>query len=171
MARVSQQSNTPGNNMDDEPWYRQFWPWFLIALPGSVVVAGLVTVYIASRHADDLVVDNYYKDGLAINRQIEKRSTAEKLGIDIRLLLLDQRVQARISGATASAVDLQFSHPLEADRDFSVTLQRTAPELYDAMLPAAVDINWHWRIDSMENSWRLDGTLREANFLNREPTT
>ncbi len=26
------------------PWYKQFWPWFLIALPASVVVASLITV-------------------------------------------------------------------------------------------------------------------------------
>ena len=42
---------------DTQPWYRQFWPWFLISLPASVVVAGLSTLYIANRHADDLVVD------------------------------------------------------------------------------------------------------------------
>ena len=58
------------------PWYRQFWPWFLILLPASVVVAGLTTLYIANRHADDLVVDDYYKDGLAINRQLEKKQRA-----------------------------------------------------------------------------------------------
>ena len=27
--------------MESIPWYRQFWPWFLIALPATVVVAGL----------------------------------------------------------------------------------------------------------------------------------
>ena len=52
---------------DTLPWYRQFWPWFLICLPGSVVVAALTTMYIAHKGADDLVVDEYYKEGLAIN--------------------------------------------------------------------------------------------------------
>ncbi|MDX2349593.1 MAG: FixH family protein, partial [Porticoccus sp.] len=45
--------------MDTKPWYRQFWPWFLMALPGSVVIAGLTTVYIAFNGADTLVNDNY----------------------------------------------------------------------------------------------------------------
>ena len=35
---------------DTVPWYQQFWPWFLILLPASVVVAGLTTLVIANRH-------------------------------------------------------------------------------------------------------------------------
>ncbi len=65
---------------DTQPWYRQFWPWFLILLPASVVVASLYTVYIANRGADDLVVDEYYKDGLAINRQLEKEQRSLATG-------------------------------------------------------------------------------------------
>lgn len=65
---------------DTQPWYRQFWPWFLILLPASVVVASLYTMYLASSGADDLVVDEYYKDGLAINRQLEKSNAARRWG-------------------------------------------------------------------------------------------
>ena len=46
---------------DSKPWYRHFWPWFLMALPAAVVVAGLSTAYIAHEHADDLVVDEYWR--------------------------------------------------------------------------------------------------------------
>ena len=60
--------------MDSQPWYRQFWPWFLIALPATVVVAGLTTWWIAAHKADSLVVDDYYKEGLAINRQLRKQN-------------------------------------------------------------------------------------------------
>jgi len=68
---------------DTQPWYRQFWPWFLILLPASVVVAGLTTLVLANRHADDLVVDDYYKDGLAINRKLEKQQRADQQGISV----------------------------------------------------------------------------------------
>ncbi len=36
-------------------WYKQFWPWFLIALPSAVVLAALITVYIASSNPDTLI--------------------------------------------------------------------------------------------------------------------
>ena len=39
------------------PWYRQFWPWFIIALPASAVVASFFTLWLAISNPDQLVVD------------------------------------------------------------------------------------------------------------------
>lgn len=39
------------------PWYKQFWPWFIIALPASVVVASFFTLWLAISNPDHLVVD------------------------------------------------------------------------------------------------------------------
>ena len=45
-----------------EPWYKQFWPWFIIALPASVVVASFFTLWLAISNPDPLVVDeNEYR--------------------------------------------------------------------------------------------------------------
>ena len=44
------------------PWYKQFWPWFIIALPASVVVASFFTLWLAVSNPDPLVVDeNEYR--------------------------------------------------------------------------------------------------------------
>ena len=40
-----------------EPWYKQFWPWFIIALPASVVIASFFTLWLAISNPDYLVVD------------------------------------------------------------------------------------------------------------------
>ena len=48
--------NKPLPREDSEPWYRQFWPWFIFSLPAAVVVAGITTVVIANRGADDLAL-------------------------------------------------------------------------------------------------------------------
>jgi len=34
------------------PWYRNFWPWFIVLLLATSVVGSLVTVAIAYRHRD-----------------------------------------------------------------------------------------------------------------------
>jgi hypothetical protein len=39
------------------PWYRHFWPWFLIALLSSAVAASFVSLYFAA-HTTDVVVEH-----------------------------------------------------------------------------------------------------------------
>lgn len=58
------------HDTDTVAWYRQFWPWFLIALPGVVVIACMITIYIAVTNPDPLVDGNYYKQGLTINERL-----------------------------------------------------------------------------------------------------
>ena len=40
------------------PWYRQFWPWFIIALPASAVIASMITLWLAVSNPDPLVLKN-----------------------------------------------------------------------------------------------------------------
>ena len=37
-----------------QPWYRERWPWILMAGPATVVVAGLFTAWLAVRSDDGL---------------------------------------------------------------------------------------------------------------------
>ncbi len=167
---MPRRSPSPNRQEDTEPWYRQFWPWFLIALPGSVVIAGLSTLYIANRYSDDLVVDEYYKDGLAINRQLEKQRAAEQLGLSAQIRILDRRAQLRLTGDSyPETLSLRLSHPLEADRDFTVALTQSAPGLYDAELTALIAPNWHWIVEAGDAGWRLDGSLSTQDFIDPDP--
>jgi len=53
---------------DTKPWYKQFWPWFLISIPLLTVIAGIITLIIALKNPDYLVVEpeeyNEIKAGL-----------------------------------------------------------------------------------------------------------
>jgi len=159
-------SSLPGG--DTAPWYRQFWPWFLIALPGCVVVAALYTVHIAYRGADDLVVDDYYKNGLAINRQLEKEQRSLELGISARLDFSADHVTVHVTGPVdAASLYLRLSHPLEADRDFPVDLGRIAPGIYQAVLPAPIAPRWHWSLGPEQaDGWRLSGKIEPHDIGN-----
>jgi len=153
---------------DIHPWYRQFWPWFLIALPASVVVISMHLIYTAYNHADDLVVDEYYKVGLAINQQLDRQEKARALGIAARLMLTPGQVTVHVSdGAiTDTSLELVLSHPIESDRDFMVNLQRVGPGVYNGALPAPVAERWHWILrDGAEGAWRLDGVVGESDLL------
>jgi hypothetical protein len=153
---------------DTEPWYRQFWPWFIFLLPATVVVAGLATVYIANQGADDLVVTDYYRDGLAINRQLEKKQRSQELGISANLTFAGDKVTVQLTGPVdAGSLSLLLSHPMEADRDFPVTLGRIAPGIYQGALAGAVAPRWHWTLQLPQaDGWRLDGSVEHTDISN-----
>ena len=52
------------------PWWRYGHVWLIISGPAVVVVAGLVTAWIAVRGADPLVDENYYRSGIEINKTL-----------------------------------------------------------------------------------------------------
>lgn len=37
------------------PWYRHFWPWFMISLVGSAVIGSCVSAWLAV-HTNDVVL-------------------------------------------------------------------------------------------------------------------
>jgi hypothetical protein len=42
----------------EPPWYKQFWPWFIIALPATAVIASFITLYLAISRPDYIVVED-----------------------------------------------------------------------------------------------------------------
>lgn len=44
-------------NESHPPWYRQFWPWVIIAIPLLTVIASGVTFWLAVSNPETLVVD------------------------------------------------------------------------------------------------------------------
>lgn len=44
---------------DSKPWYRYFWPWFVIGLLASSVSASLYSVYLAMSTAEPVLTETY----------------------------------------------------------------------------------------------------------------
>ena len=149
---------------DTLPWYRQFWPWFLILLPASVVVAGLSTVYIANRHADDLVVDDYYKEGLAIHKDANSTARAKSLGIaagvdyDTGTGAVTIRLDKPPPAGTG-LVTLKVTHPTLPNRDQSVQLTPLDPASYAGRLDPLGPARWKLQLYPDDKSWRIEGRL------------
>ncbi len=146
------------------PWYRQFWPWFLFGLPGVVVVAGLTTWWIAANNADTLVAEDYYKEGLAINQELSKQRLAEQLGIGASLSYRDGHLDVSLSAtALPAALELELSHPLDANRDLDLRLAQITPGLYSAPADLAASERWLWQLEPIDTDedgrWQLLGEL------------
>ena len=75
-----------------DPWYRHRWPWLLMAGPFIVVIAGLFTAYLAATSNDGLVDDDYYKQGLSVNKLTARDQEASRLGLQAELMRKDLRL-------------------------------------------------------------------------------
>ncbi|MEA3410255.1 MAG: FixH family protein [Pseudomonadota bacterium] len=148
---------------DTRPWYRQFWPWFLIAVPASAVVMGIVTAVLAVRSADGLVVDDYYKQGLAINRTLARDKKARALGMTaiVRFAFDSSQIDIQLAQAgepaMETALELQLLHPTIDDRDYTTRLVASEPGTFSGKIPDLATGEWYVLIESEARSWRLFG--------------
>jgi hypothetical protein len=143
------------------PWYREPWPWILIAGPAIVVVAGFYTLYLAVVGADPLVVDNYYKEGLAINRVLARDHLALRRGYRAVVMLNEQRtlVRVQLTGPDLPAeLRLHFIHPTKSDLDRQIAAQQIQPGLYEASVQLAAAGRWDIELADSQQQWRLTGT-------------
>lgn len=60
------------------PWWRYPHVWLVIAGPALVVVAALVTAWIAVRHPDPVLAEDYYRRGIEINKTLAAEQKAGK---------------------------------------------------------------------------------------------
>ena len=123
---------TPAENA---PWYRHPWPWLLISGPAIVVVAGVVTAVIAHRSDDGMVVDDYYKRGLLVNKQIAEMPPAPAPIVVTATVDVDGvlRVVARGPDDEDEALVANLLHPATGTRE-QVTLKRDAQGHFGAKL-------------------------------------
>ncbi len=146
------------------PWYRQFWPWFLIALPATAVVAGISTLVIATHEPDGVVVDDYYKQGLAINQDLDRDHKAAQLALRAHVQIHGDGVLAiALQGESIdrlAALHVSLLHPTKAGRDQIAVAQRAADGSFQTKLHALDPANWHLMIEPMDKSWRLHGRLQ-----------
>jgi hypothetical protein len=142
------------------PWYREPWPWILIALPLSAVIAGIATLLIAIEHEDGLVAEDYYKQGLAINRVLERESRAAALGLRAQAMISGERIRIGLSAAGANlpgSIVVRFIHPTRAGEDRSIVLRAIANGWYEGVMPAMASGRWRVQAEDDQGIWRLTG--------------
>ena len=53
-----------------KPWYREFWPWFLMAGPFLAVIGCAITIYLAyTQFGNQPIQEGVVKRGLVIEHQ------------------------------------------------------------------------------------------------------
>ena len=142
------------------PWYRHRWPWLLMLGPVAVLVAGFITMWISFTGADALVVDDYYKQGKAINQDLRRDRVAAERGLSaaLRYDAAGGRLLGQIKGLSeAVPLTVLLVHPTVPQKDIRVSVVPAANGEF--VLPLAMLERAHWQvqIEDGERQWRLHG--------------
>ena len=138
-----------------KPWYREAWPWLLMAGPAAVLVAGAVTTWIAFASADGLVAEDYYKQGMAINRRLAREDAAQQRGIAATVRLQAGSVRVELRGAAPEALFVHLAHATRAGHDVRLRLTPGADGVYAAELPPLPAGRWRAAIEDARGAWRI----------------
>lgn len=146
-----------------QAWYRELWPWLLMAGPAIVIVAGIYTAWLAVKSSDGLVTEDYYKQGLAAGETLERSKRAAELGITAGLRLTGDNVRIRLgsrAGAMAMppVLHLTLSHPTRAGID-QKSLLKPANGEYVGELNLPASGHWLVLIEDEARTWRLLGSV------------
>lgn len=149
-------------NMTDnkKSWFKQFWPWFLIGLP-MVAVVGSINLFItAVEHKPDMVVDDYYSKGKAINNDFALLKEAKKQNISATITQNDKEYLIDLQGVTdKSSISFALHHATLAKRDITKMLTADASGIFHFESEKDLTGKWKLRIEPFDKSWRLQKTV------------
>ena len=154
------------NPQPTHPWYKEFWPWMILGVLASSVIAGTTFLVLSITSYDGMVEDNYYKTGLAINQVIAQDHRATELGMAaaVRVDDLTGDVNVNLAGeARPERLRLTLIFPTRDDRDQQLTLERVRDNHYVGQAPRQLEYRWYLQLapDVQAPEWRLRG---EATF-------
>ncbi len=159
----------------ERPWYRQFWPWFIMALPAAAVVAGFITLYLAGGEPA-MVVDDYGRIAMVTARRAERTQRATELGLSARLTFRVepgrgiQSIQVILEQAAGEGHEgkdnwpgsllLELVHPTRSELDRAV-------ELAGSLGRYAGDVErppgrYYVLLGDAGGTWRLTGELADG---------
>ena len=159
---IQSQTNKP------RPWYREKYVWLVILFPVMSIFMGVITIILAVKSYDGLVVDDYYKRGMAINEVLARDERADELGLSIRL---DWRTQANRLAVELKAdnnynfeypdtVQAKLMHATRGSMDQSVTMEHAGNGRYLTTVQPLAPGQWYVQISS--GDWRLLDSLWET---------
>lgn len=147
---------------DSRPWYKEPYVWMLIGIPLTSVIVGIFFISQAVSTKDTLVRDNYYKDGLAINQEMQWDKKAESLDVKLEFVIANNEVNLTLLNSRQTAPNvLQFklSHATLKDLDRDSLLQLGEDKTYKGFIDDMSDGKYYIMVESLEQQWRRRGSI------------
>lgn len=146
------------------PWWKQRWPWLLMAGPAIAIVAGSYTGYLAFTRQDALVVGDYYKQGKAINQDLRRDRAASALGLSMSIgydatqgMLAGQLRRDSDDHGKMERLFVRLSHATLPAKDIQLVVQPDEFGAFQINLPMLERSRWVVLVEGEKRDWRLAG--------------
>ncbi|WP_100752316.1 FixH family protein [Vibrio salilacus] len=146
----------------EQPWYKQFWPWFLITLTVGVSLLTVVRVLILTNQSVHLVTEDYYKKGKGINVDISRVSTAKELGLSAAVSSEGNTIVVLFEKGQFDhypAITAMFAHRTLPDRDFTQLITSDARGYYRLTLENELQGPWFIELTPHDEKWLIQGRV------------
>jgi len=158
--------------IDNQPWYRQGWPWFLFGLPAVSVVVGITLYVIANTwHVDSVVAGDYAKDGKGVEMRHERSMLAQSLGLSAHAAVREDAISVEMSATQEkdlpAEIRLSIIHPTQDVYDQHVLLKRGEDGVYSGPIkplwPLGFDSRrqfqhrWLFQLEDETRAWSMTG--------------
>ena len=139
-------------------WHQEPIAWLVFGLPAVVVVASFITLGIAMKGSDTLVVDDYYKQGLEINKVLVREDHAKAAQLAFTpSLSSDGTLVLNFSAADGFSyperIDLKLNHATRDDVDRKLLLTHGGNGVYVAKVGHLEAGPWY--VDASTAQWRV----------------
>jgi hypothetical protein len=123
-----------------------------------VVIAGIITIIIATNNADSLVKEDYFKEGLAINKAIGRQNVAKELGLSFRLTVNSDNSLSLTSSTDyqSPVIYLAIQHPVDENKDQILVFNRQDRSTYTTAEPINLQsVNYRLNLAPADQTWEI----------------
>ena len=161
-----------------KPWHKYPLVWMMVLIPFTAVIMGVVMIWLAIDTDDGLVADDYYKQGLEINRVIKRDKKAAELGLSAIIEFDNSARIIRVQFDKGSleffpkSLPLQLQHATREKSDITVLLDHGMANQYIGHVNQSISEGiWYFEIsdkDGADAGWKLNARshVRLNNIIN-----
>jgi len=161
-----------------KPWHKYPLVWMMVLIPFTAVIMGVVMIWLAIDTDDGLVADDYYKQGLEINRVIKRDKKAAELGLSAIIEFDNSTRIIRVQFDKGSleffpkSLPLHLQHATREKSDITVLLDHGMANQYIGHVNQSISEGiWYFEIsdkDGADAGWKLNARshVRLNNIIN-----
>jgi len=143
------------------PWYREPYAWLVVGIPGVTVIWCTILYNIATSQPIGLVSDDYYNEGMGINREVYRDRHAAALDLNAQVTFgEDGDIQIRLQsekGDRWETLSVELIHPTLEEYDRSLSADYQGNHVYHIDNKEMINGRWYLDIRDPDNRWRLKG--------------